>query len=514
MTNKDIEQRYTKAFSAATPDIFDAVLEECAKPRSDSPIIVPMFERKKPIWRKAISIAAAIAVILTAGFAGSILGSKKNVTLNPNQVDSVISFDVNPSIELKINTSEKVISAAALNEDAKEVLGNMKLEGSDLTVAVNAIIASLIRNGYIDELSNAILISVDNEDEQKGAELEKRLAKEISDLLSSENFDSKVISQTIKRSEEIARLAKEYGITSGKAQLIKQIIDKDSNYSFVNLSPLTINQLNRILSGEKLDVGKDSANANKDYISKSKAKKIALKKANLSEDQVSDFSSTMDIMDGKMVYEILFRYDKWEYRYTINAENGKIVKDKVSEIYLGFAEAKKIALERAGVTAEEITDYSISFKDEVYHLRFKIDIVEYRIRVDGILPEVIYSNPKIPENESVKWPTITEDQAKQIISYMLESGEVSDYKCEFTKNGVIPVYKITFKKPWIDSGSTVEQILDCTFIINAYNGDEIGVKKELISVETQTNDTSSEAATSTDSTPSQSQGGTEQNLAE
>ena len=39
-----------------------------------------------------------------------------------NAVASVVSLDVNPSIELKVNRSEKVLVCTPLNEDAKAIL--------------------------------------------------------------------------------------------------------------------------------------------------------------------------------------------------------------------------------------------------------------------------------------------------------------------------------------------------------------------------------------------------------
>ena len=479
MNNKQVEERLKKAFAAATPDQFSQILEKSLNTENEYKII-KMPKREKTILQKMVAVAAMIAIVFLSAFAGFKVA-------NIQKVDSIISFDVNPSIEIKINRNEKILEAKGLNEDGKLVLGGMDLEGSNISVAVNAIVGSMVRNGYVDELSNAILITVDNRDEKRSAELEKMLADEINEILNSENFDAKVISQTVIRSKEIAKLAEEYGITSGKAQLIKQITDKNDKYQFKDLATLTITQLNMILSGKDVEISKDT-NKKKEYISKIKAKKIAFKTAKISEDKVSDFSSTMDILSGKMVYKILFRYDKWEYRYTINAENGKLLKTEKQEIYLGFEEAKRIALERVGITEEEITNYKINFSNEIYYLRFKVDIVEYHIRVDGILPEVIYSNPKIPEGSWVKWPIISEEEAKLVINYRLEGNEVSDYSCEFTKNGVIPVYKITFNTP-MENG---EYVLNSQYIINAYTGDEIGTKVEYIAVETNTAETESE----------------------
>lgn len=78
---------------------------------------------------------------------------------NDNSV-AVIGIDVNPSLELSINSKNKVVSVNTNNEDGKKVLGDMDLKGSNVDVAVNAIFGSMVKNGYINENDNSVLISM------------------------------------------------------------------------------------------------------------------------------------------------------------------------------------------------------------------------------------------------------------------------------------------------------------------------------------------------------------------
>ena len=83
------------------------------------------------------------------------------------RVESVIGIDVNPSIELSVNRNDKVLKAEPLNSDAEEILDNMDLEHVDVDIAVNALIGSMVRHGYLSDLDNAILVTVANDDRQK-----------------------------------------------------------------------------------------------------------------------------------------------------------------------------------------------------------------------------------------------------------------------------------------------------------------------------------------------------------
>ncbi len=490
MTNREVENKIKKAFTNNVPDVFDSVLCKC-----EQPSVVSTPNIKKPrakLLKIAVSIAAVVVLVITVGFAGSTIFKFGIANTIDNKVDSVISFDVNPSIELKINANERIIEAAALNEDAKKVLGKMNLAGSDLSVAVNAIIGSMIRNGYIDELSNAILITVDNEDRQKGAELEKRLADDINEILSSEDFDSEVISQTIKKSEELAKLAKEYGITNGKAQLIKQITDVNTKYKFVDLATLTIHQLNSILSGKEVDIA--PKNTTKKVIGKTKAKKIALEAAGFKKADVFNLSCELDDSKANMLYRVIFDTDLDEYVYELDIYSGKIKKSNIEKgMFIGIKKAKEIAFKAVGTTEEEITHFRYSFYGDEYFMIFRLGLVEYRVGVDAHLAEVVSLSPQGPKNPNMTQSYINEEDAKKMAAEeLLYENEIYECTCTLTKSGNLVVYEVVYK----GKRETEEGVKEykSTFIVNAFTGDVIGIDRVRFVDEEPTEDTQSDPA--------------------
>ena len=110
---------------------------------------------KKPlVWACAAAIAA---LLLAAGVWGGIYYA------NNVQVDSIISIDVNPSLEITTNKQDVVLEVKAVNTDAKAVLDGMELRGTNLQTAVNAIIGSMLKQGYLtDGGENEILVTVQN----------------------------------------------------------------------------------------------------------------------------------------------------------------------------------------------------------------------------------------------------------------------------------------------------------------------------------------------------------------
>ncbi len=70
------------------------------------------------------------------------------------------------------------------------------------------------------------------------------------------------------------------------------------------------------------------------YISKDKAKSIALNRAKLNENNVKFTSVKLDRENGKAVYEIEFTSNGFEYDCDVNAINGKVIdfdKDRIEK---------------------------------------------------------------------------------------------------------------------------------------------------------------------------------------
>lgn len=323
MANKDTEQKIKQAFSNAVPDIRDSILSDC---KSQKGAVIIMTDTNKRTFspRRLAGIAAAF-VLLIGGMAGF-------QTYRANySVASTVSLDVNPSIEIQVNKKEEVLAVNPRNEDAQIVVGDMDFKGSNLDVAVNALIGSMLRNGYLNELANSILISVDNQDPAKSAELQERLANEINAVLQSGTFDGAVLSQSISADSKLRELADTYGITLGKAQLIQQITQQSAFYSFEDLVPLSINELNLLTESGNLNLANVSSlgtASDKAYIGQEKAKQAAISHAGASADKLTKYEIDLDFEHGVMVYEVEFKCEGFEYDYEIDAVTGAVLKSE------------------------------------------------------------------------------------------------------------------------------------------------------------------------------------------
>lgn len=287
-------------------------------------------------------------------------------------VDSVIDIDVNPSIEIKANKNDKVVDVAAINNDGVDILDGMNLKDSELKVAVNALIGSMVKKGYLSEIESGILVSVQNKDEAKAELIRKEIMKSIDVQLEQNNVSAPIINQAIDYShqDEADKFAEENKISYGKALFILNLVKKDSSLDAKALAKLNIYEIAKLVKENNIDI-KDIVNfeyddsifeniedqiedsneqkygdqdrfddkddKNDDYvapqeaqklISKAEAKKKALSHAGVNEADIREYEIELDRKGNVIVYEIEFKSGKYEYSYDINAQNGKVVKSE------------------------------------------------------------------------------------------------------------------------------------------------------------------------------------------
>ena len=397
--DKNIENMLRSAVSHAAPDARDAILSACDHEKGK----VIYMEKKRSSPLRGFAAVAAVLVLIIAG-----VFAVKNLGAPSDTLAAVVSLDVNPSIELNVDKDEKIISAKGLNDDGRRVLGDMELEGSSLEVAVNAVIGSMLKNGYLDDMANSILVSVSGVNGYDADKLRSTLADDVNRQL--ENCS--VLSQNVSNADsDTVKLADKYGITVGKAALIRQIVAADSRHSFEELAPLSINELNLIADGKPLSgiASNGAAASSKAYIGRDAAVDAALGHAGVTRSEVRKLDVDLDYEHGSMVYEVEFKVGTAEYEYDIGAADGDIIWYEIErdgtveqggsaidgKAAISADDAKAAALNHAGLTASQVTHLKAELDREggklVYEVEFKSGGHEYEYVIDASTGAVIKS---------------------------------------------------------------------------------------------------------------------------
>lgn len=410
MNDQELERKLHAALEHAAPDDVEAVLARLG-PQNGKIIPISAPKRRKRIlpWIAAACLALAIG--------GGVAGVRYQ---QANAVASVVSLDVNPCVRLEVNREEKVLSATPVNDDANQILDGMDLTGTDLEVAVNAIIGSLLKHGYVDELANSVLISVEDDDLTRGAALEEKLTGEISQVLESASINGAILSQSFATDDALQQKAEEYGISQGKAALIQTLVDSSSHLTFESLVGLSINELNLLAnseaaadltdqSGEQESIRSTGTASQSGYVGVDAATQTALTHAGVQQSQLDYLEADYDYEDGRMVYEVEFGVSGVEYEYDIDAATGAIIKAEQegqtiqtpapgqtqqpqggSSGTISSQQARDIALSNAGVALSDTRElevelesddgcYKVEFKSGQYEYEYEISVADGRI---------------------------------------------------------------------------------------------------------------------------------------
>ncbi|MEG1633532.1 MAG: PepSY domain-containing protein [Oscillospiraceae bacterium] len=415
MNEQDVEARLRKAVAHAVPDVLDDILSECDNGKGK---IINMNTKKtnsRKWLRYACSAAAALMLVTGGSFAYGAYQETKTV-------DSIVSLDVNPSVELLSNKFDKVIAANSLNSDGAEILEGLKLKGVDLDTALRAVIGSMVEKGYLSELQNSILLTVAGGDAQKNAELEERLTHTIDGILSDKEVTGAILAQTDLDDADIKQISEALAISSGKAALIKSLVDENDDYTLEELAKLTINELNLLLEKEVTPEGISvtGSASDKNYIGGDKAANAALAHAGITADGKFYAGVELDYEGGRMVYEVEFCADGKDYEYDVDAISGEIVKalsklsaavpapdadDKDDEwknlltdavqsaVKIGEEKARETAAAHAGVILPPTGDINVELDEDgstpKYEVEFDVDGTEYSYDIDAITGAIL-----------------------------------------------------------------------------------------------------------------------------
>lgn len=326
MNQFDIELELCEALDHAVPDVKSEILRRCEEEHFSEDSVVPMDfcsrPRRKYYWQSYVAAAVILILLINMGIGLSRDRAQK-------RVETIIGLDVNPSIELHINGQDRVVAVLAVNADANTVLSGMELTGSTTDVAVNAILGSMYKNGYLGASSNSILVSVDNKNEEVSREIETRLIEDINETLQSYSLEAAILSQTVvKVDDAVTQMALDYDMSQGRTLLIQKIIDYNPDYTFEELSQLTINELNLLLSSQNVEVQTISVvgvASESSYIGQNAAMENVLSQFTGSRDELRDLYVDISVRNARMVYGVSYLYEGVIYIYDVDALTGEIV---------------------------------------------------------------------------------------------------------------------------------------------------------------------------------------------
>ncbi|MGM9645761.1 MAG: hypothetical protein ACI3XS_03635 [Eubacteriales bacterium] len=333
---KELKEKIKNAFAGETPDLGDRIISACEKETQLSEYKESAKNKKSQktlVLRRLAAVAACLALFVSGLFAGYMIPENQPAA----SVETLVYLDVNPSLELSLDEYNRVVSCTAINDDAKNVLSEMNLEGVELKTALNAIVGSMYVKGYLNKTDNSMLISVDTKDSDNTNGFLSYITDKVNEVFSDSDMECSIIAQGVKADEDLKHRAEKQGVSVGKMHLLDKMVDSMDEFdenSISYLSGMSIKELNLIYS-EKPD--KDNKPKPDDeliygnvggYVDKDEALNAVLAALGVTVDDVEKYNILVlpdHHADIQIFYAVTLKLknDNTLYKYKVNCETGE-----------------------------------------------------------------------------------------------------------------------------------------------------------------------------------------------
>ena len=357
-------------------------------------VLVRRIERKSTsLGLKTVMQLAAACVALVL-LVGGIFYYRGNL-----MVDSLVDLDVNPGIELLTNQKNRVLKGYATNSDGEKVLSGMDLQNVDLQVALNAIVGSMVQQGYMTKDTKGVLVTVQNKDQKKADNLRKLVVKEMEIALSTEDMNAAVFHQVISsQNNNASAFARKNNISLGKAVFVLNLANKASSLNAKELAKMKISEIAKLVADKNIDIRdiieydsddslweniadaiEDINEGDDDYIvattQQGTTQAVQVQPTETQAAVAQTQAQTQAQAQAQAQTQAQTQPQTQAQTKAQPQQSGRISADK----------AKAIAFGHAGVSAGQVRDLSVEYDDDgVYEIDFKVGNMEYDYEIGAV----------------------------------------------------------------------------------------------------------------------------------
>ena len=191
MNKRKIEESIRQSIALDTPDLFDKIASTPVQKLAEEDYIVKERPKRNTSRLHLLYTACTSLALLFAICFG--------LAHNYYSVDSIVAIDVNPSVEIALNKSYKVLSVKANNEDGASLIQGKNFKDKGFDEVVSELTVSLSSEGYIDKDKNSILVSVSNANEVKANEVKTRVVSDIKTTLNEQEIEPVIYNQSVSK---------------------------------------------------------------------------------------------------------------------------------------------------------------------------------------------------------------------------------------------------------------------------------------------------------------------------
>lgn len=463
MKREEIEKKLDTAVSGMIPeDMFKRISENIVS--VDAERMEKGMKKKFNIFGKGfVGVAAAACVLFAVGVVGVPYYGNNYVP------DSHVDIDVNPGVEIVTNKKNKVLEVQSTNQDGAAVIDGMNLKNTELKVAVNALIGSMVQKGYIQNDNTGILVTVRNDNEDKANKVKAEVLNDINTALSTNSVQATVINQTVKTTVDAKKFAAENNISIGKAVFVLNLAAKDTSLDAKELAKMKVSEIASLVVQKGIDI-RDIVDYDSDD---SIWENIADAIEDIDEDAREKGITTSAAVENGTAAATTPQPAPTQPAATQAAPEATTAaqpKSNNASGDIGIEKANEIAISHAGLSSGSVSFVKAKLDTEdgvkVYDIEFYSGNVEYDYEINAATGAIVsfdqdIENYEIPTQPAAPTQAATQpqpaaptqaassvisvDRAKQIaLSHAGVSG-ASFKKVKLDKDDGVRVYEIEFK---------------------------------------------------------------------
>ena len=460
MKREEIEKKLDTAVSGMIPgDMFKRISENIVSvdaERMEKERMEKGMKKKFNIFSKGfVGVAAAACVLFAVGVVGVPYYGNNYVA------DSHVDIDVNPGVEIVTNKKNKVLEVQSTNQDGASVIDGMDLKNTELKVAVNALIGSMVQKGYIQNDNTGILVTVRNDNEDRANKVKAEVLNDINTALLTNSVQATVMNQTIKSTVDAKKFAAENNISIGKAVFVLNLAAKDSSLDAKELAKMKVSEIASLVVQKGIDI-RDIVDYDSDD---SIWENIADAIEDIDEDARKNAVSTSVAVENTTVSATTAAQPASTQPAATVAPATTAAQSNNTAGDIGIEKANEIAISHAGLSSGSVSFVKAKLDTEdgvkVYDIEFYSGNVEYDYEINAATGAIVSfdqdienyeipTQPAAPTQAQSVAPTqaasvISVDRAKQIaLSHAGVSG-ASFKKVKLDKDDGVRVYEIEFK---------------------------------------------------------------------
>lgn len=238
MKKPEIEKSIMRAVNEAPSLDFEKLANMPVERMCEHDYITRQQEVTRPHLRKLTAAACSLIVLICISY----------WIFMYRMPYSIISVDAQHSIEIVTNRQNKVIGVRTFSKESEEMIEGLDLMNKDFILAVDDILSSMVKLGYLKDGNISIMLSVESENIQKAGYMLHTLNGTALEGLYSKGLRPELLTQSFAKNLDNSEAAKKYSISVGKMNLINNILRTDVKYTYSaeTLSRMSMEELMEI----------------------------------------------------------------------------------------------------------------------------------------------------------------------------------------------------------------------------------------------------------------------------